>query len=259
MQKLEVAKQWFVRRRIDDSITLLTEPHAHPMIRCNIWHISGRDRDMLIDTGLGIVSLRKAATDLFEKPLLAVATHAHFDHVGGMLEFEPRLIHKLEADWLAEAFDSMALTREQLGSDFIKTAESAGYSFDDELLISATPYAGFDPRAHVLKPAAGAVLIGEGDVLDLGDRHFEVLHLPGHSPGSIGLYEKATQTLFSGDAIYDGPLLADITGANLKDYIATMRRLLELPVRVAHAGHEKSFGQDRLREIAKRYLEAWDA
>lgn len=257
MQNLEVAKQWFVRQRIDNAITLLTEPYAHPMIRCNIWHICGRDRDLLIDTGLGIVSLRIAAADLFEKPLIAVATHAHFDHVGGISEFEPRVIHKLEADWLAEALDSMALTRDQLGPDFIKMAESAGYSFDDELLVTASPYAGFAPEAHVLKPATGAVLIGEGDVIDLGDRHFEVLHLPGHSPGSIGLYEKATQTLFSGDAIYDGPLLADIPGANLDDYIATMRRLLELPVRVAHAGHEKSFGQDRLREIAKQYLETW--
>ena len=49
--------------------------------------------------------------------------------------------------------------------------------------------------------------IGEGDVIDLGDRAFEVLHLPGHSPGSIGLWDPAAGTLFSGDAIYDGPLL----------------------------------------------------
>jgi len=43
--------------------------------------------------------------------------------------------------------------------------------------------------------------VRDGDIIDLGDRAFEVLHLPGHSPGSIALFEAATKTLFSGDAI----------------------------------------------------------
>ena len=47
-------------------------------------------------------------------------------------------------------------------------------------------------------------------MVDIGNRHFEVLHLPGHSPGSIGLWEEASGTLFSGDAVYDGPLLDEL-------------------------------------------------
>jgi glyoxylase-like metal-dependent hydrolase (beta-lactamase superfamily II) len=80
------------------------------------------------------------------------------------------------------------------------------------------------------------------------------MHLPGHSPGSMGLWEKSTGILFSGDALYDGPLLDELEDSNLADYVRTMRRLRELPVRVVHAGHDPSFGRDRLIELADAYL-----
>ena len=94
----------------------------------------------------------------------------------------------------------------------------------------------------------------EGDVVDLGDRHFEILHLPGHSAGSIGLWESVTGTLFSGDAIYDGPLLDDLPDSNISLYVKTMQRLREMPVSVVHGGHEPSFGRERMVEIAIAYL-----
>jgi glyoxylase-like metal-dependent hydrolase (beta-lactamase superfamily II) len=97
-------------------------------------------------------------------------------------------------------------------------------------------------------------LIEEGDVLDLGDRRFEVLHLPGHSPGGIGLWEAATGILFSGDTVYDGPLLDTFEDADIAAYIRSMKRLRDLPVRVVHGGHEPSFGRDRLIELIDTYL-----
>ena len=54
---LPIADRWFERRRIDDSITLLWEPHVVELMRCNIWHVRGRDRDLVIDTGMGVMSL----------------------------------------------------------------------------------------------------------------------------------------------------------------------------------------------------------
>jgi glyoxylase-like metal-dependent hydrolase (beta-lactamase superfamily II) len=98
-------------------------------------------------------------------------------------------------------------------------------------------------------------VLEEGDVVDLGDRSFEVLHLPGHSPGSIGLWEAATGILFSGDAVYDGPLLDELDGCcDIDAYVATMRRLWDLPVTVVHGGHEPSFGRARLVAICDDYL-----
>ena len=85
---LRIVDRWFEREKVDDDITLLWEPYTDPLIRCNIWHVRGRDRDLLVDTGLGIVSLRDAAHDLFQKSITAVATHTHYDHTGSMHEFE---------------------------------------------------------------------------------------------------------------------------------------------------------------------------
>src|SRR5882757_11122979 len=95
---LPVASPWFDRRRVDDSITLIFEPYVHRIQQCNIWHLRGRNRDLIIDTGLGIASLHSAAEDLFEHPLLAVATHYHYDHTGSLHEFADRAIHRSEAD-----------------------------------------------------------------------------------------------------------------------------------------------------------------
>ena len=96
--------------------------------------------------------------------------------------------------------------------------------------------------------------VDEGDVIDLGDKHFEVMHLPGHSPGSIGLWDPATATLFSGDAIYDGPLLDELADSNIADYCQTMERLIALPAKVVHGGHDPSFDGERLHELARAYL-----
>jgi len=100
--------------------------------------------------------------------------------------------------------------------------------------------------------------VRDGDVVELGDRAFEVLHLAGHSPGSIGLWEARTKTLFAGDAIDDGPLLFDLPGSDVEPYARTLRRLLSLDVRSVHAGHDPSFGKERLRAIAETYLARWD-
>ncbi len=72
------------------------------------------------------------------------------------------------------------------------------------------------------------------------------MHLPGHSPGSIGLWEQATGTFFSGDALYDGTLLDENPDSSIPDYIDTMKHIRNLPVSVVHGGHEPSFGRDRM-------------
>ena len=74
-------------------------------------------------------------------------------------------------------------------------------------------------------------------MIDLGNRQLTVIHTPGHSPGGIALWESATATLFSGDIVYDGPLIEDTYHANAEDYYNSMVRLLELPVEIVHGGH----------------------
>jgi len=253
LNTLQIAAQWFSRRAIGDGITLLWEPHVSPLLRCNIWHVRGRNCDLLIDTGLGVASLKAAASDLFDKSLTAVATHTHMDHMGGMHEFATRYVHAAEAQAMYDAANHLPLDMDAYDDATQRALQAVGYDVTAGLL-TAVPRRDFDLAQHRLRPAAATRVLEEGDIVDTGDRAFEVLHLPGHSPGSIGLWEAKTRTLFSGDAIYDGPLLDEIPGADIAVYVATMRRLRDLPVDVVHAGHDPSFGRARLIEIVDAYL-----
>ena len=116
-------------------------------------------------------------------------------------------------------------------------------------MFDRLPPGGFDAATYRVKPAPAARMLEQGDIIDLGDRHFDVLHVPGHSPGSIALWECERGLLLSGDAVYDGPLIDDAYHSNPEDYVATMQRLRELPVNEVHGGHYPSFGRDRFREL----------
>jgi glyoxylase-like metal-dependent hydrolase (beta-lactamase superfamily II) len=250
---LPLAGRWFDRRRVDDQITLLSEPHVVPLMRCNIWHVAGTGKDLIVDTGMGVASLVEELQDVLDKPVTAVATHSHGDHVGGHHEFDEVLVHPAEAEDMKRPGLTSLDPVEAWGIEAIEGLRRAGYEWDDPQFVTALP-AGVSYEGFIQQPARVTRLIDEGDVVDIGDRRFEVLHLPGHSPGSIGLWEAETGTLFSGDAIYDGPLLDELDHSDIAAYCTTMERLMQLPVNVVHAGHDPSFGRDRLRQIASDYL-----
>jgi glyoxylase-like metal-dependent hydrolase (beta-lactamase superfamily II) len=136
----------------------------------------------------------------------------------------------------------------------VEECAASGYPLP-EVLLEARPSEEFDPSVFAPTPCRATRALHDGDVIDLGDRRFEVLALPGHSPGGIGLWDVETGTLFSGDTVYDDELLDSLPGGDRATYRHTLRRLRDLPVEVVHAGHEPSFGRARLIEICDDYLE----
>ena len=160
--------------------------------------------------------------------------------------------HAAEADAIAQAGGDSSV-RTDLFGEAVEPYRRAGYEFGPRL-VDAAPHADFDPTAFEVAAAPATRILDEGDMVDLGDRSFEVLHLPGHSPGSIGLWEPATGVLFSGDVLYDGPLLDQLDGSDTDAYVRTIERLRELPVTVVHGGHEDSFGPERLVALCDAYL-----
>ncbi len=231
-------EDWYRVQRLDDGVSLIDEPFIKPFYRCNIWHLSGRDRDLLVDSGMGVVSLRRWVPQVAERSVLAVASHTHFDHIGCHHEFEERLVHPAEAELLA------APGRKKTLADPYVTDE----------IFTALPPSPYRSERYAVTPAPATQLIEEGMILDLGDRHLRVMHMPGHSPGGIVLFEEASGILFSGDVLYDGPLIEDCYHSDPDDYLASMERLLQLPVRVVHGGHFPSFDGVRYRHLIETWL-----
>src|SRR5215510_7040264 len=108
---LSIAGRWFDYERLSDGITRIWEPHVIRVMQCNIWHVRGRDRDLIIDTGMGIASLHDEAQHLFDKALTAVATHTHLDHVGSLHEFPDRIVHVEEAETLTRPSENFSMLR----------------------------------------------------------------------------------------------------------------------------------------------------
>lgn len=244
---LPVATEWFAVSEVGDGITRITEPHVCPLLRSNFWHVRGRDHDLTIDCGLGVASVRAALPSLFAHDPVLVLTHAHLDHMGSAHEFD---------DCWAHPSEPVAVPGR--GSHGPTLARLLGLRQHNQqlpdTLITARPDASFDPAGYRLTPATVTRCLRDGDVVDLGDRRFTVLHVPGHSPGGIALYEEATQTLFSGDTIYDDELFDSIDGADPVAYRRSMRRLRDLPVRRCHGGHADSIDGPRLQRIIDDYL-----
>jgi glyoxylase-like metal-dependent hydrolase (beta-lactamase superfamily II) len=234
-----VAENWYERREVGDGVVLVTEPYVHSWARCNIWYVRGRDRDLLIDAGSGLRPLSPVLQRVAGQPVLAVATHIHFDHVGALHEFPDRCAHAAEAPHYASMPD-----RETLAPVF-RGLENA---------VTALPLAGWCPEHYRVEPAPIDVTLEDGEMIDLGDRQLTVLHLPGHSPGSIGFLDGRNGILFSGDALYDGELLDALERSDIESYIRTMHRLRLLDIRIGHGGHCASFDRARKDVLVDEYL-----
>ena len=187
---------------------------------------------------------------LFEHKPVLVVTHAHLDHVGAAYEFDDRRMHASSRidGTLAASLRGPELAR-LMGQDWTLP----------DLLIDELPTPGYDVDGYAIAAAPMTSTLAEGDVIDLGDRQLRVLHLPGHTPGSICLHDEAGGALFSGDVIYDDVLLDELRESDISDYLATMRRLRTLPVRVVYPGHGAPFGGERMQEIIDTYIASRDS
>jgi glyoxylase-like metal-dependent hydrolase (beta-lactamase superfamily II) len=238
MGPMIAAADWYETIRMGDDVTLIHEPWIKPFYRCNMWHVRGRDRDLLFDTGLGHFSLRQHVGLVSERALTCVASHTHFDHIGSHHEFADCCVHHAELAILQDP------RNEWTCADRYATDEMFdGFPVD------------WNQAAYKILPVHKPSALTAGDVIDLGNRAFEVVHTPGHSPGGIGLFEKATGIFLSGDIIYDGPLIDDAYHSVKEDYYLTLERLAGLAVSVVHGGHFPSFGRTRYRQLIAEYLE----
>jgi glyoxylase-like metal-dependent hydrolase (beta-lactamase superfamily II) len=252
--KLPTQDPWFEVTQLLPDLFRITEPRCHRWVRANSFFILGRERDLLVDSGMGIAALRPIIDRFSSRPRLIFTTHTHVDHVGSHPEFADCeiLVHPVEAAELARPGQRGLLFPERSAEE-VEALRRSGID-PIRFMIEAVPFAGYDPDSYQRPPVHFTRLVSEGDVVETGDREFEVLHLPGHSPGSIALWERSSGSLFSGDAIYDGIIVDNLPGSDVGVYCATMKRLAELPVTEVFGGHNAPMTRIKMLDVVDRYL-----
>ncbi|XP_048839131.1 metallo-beta-lactamase domain-containing protein 2 [Brienomyrus brachyistius] len=242
------ATEWYAHKSLGHGVFWIQERFYESGNRANIWLLRGSHQDVVIDTGLGLRSLPDylIATGLLgeeserKNPLLAIGTHVHFDHSGGLHQFQQVGVHAAEVDALAS------------GDNF----ETVTWLSDSEIARDPTP--GWRARQYKVKAVQPTHILQEGDVINLGDRQLTVLHMPGHSRGSICLHDRENKLLFSGDVVYNGAMIDWLPYSRVTDYVSSCERLLQLvdneEVEQVLPGHFNTFGAKRLHQIASNYI-----
>jgi len=213
-EKVEQSQDWFEVYRIEDGVYAIYEPGQFEEVISYL--IVGSEKALLFDTGLGIGDMRQVVSELPDlgddlEPIV-VNSHTHYDHVGGNHQFSD--VRGTDTDYTENNAN---------GRDHDAVAEFVGEGW----IWKPTPD-GFSTATYASKPFTIAATLGEGDVLDLGDRALEVLLTPGHAPDALCLLDRENRLLFTGDTFYPATLYAHLAGSDFHEYRKTARRLAQL-------------------------------
>lgn len=210
-------KDWFTIDQVDESTYIISEYHHWEETHCYL--LIGSERALLIDTGLGVCNIYEQVRRLTDKPVTAVATHIHWDHIGGHKYFPEFYAHEAELDWLNGKFP--------LPLQAVKNMVADRCELPEDFCING--YAIFQG-----KPGR---LLDDGDTIDLGGRTIQVLHTPGHSPGHLCFWEDEKGYLYSGDLVYEGTLFANYPSTDPQSYMTSLEKIAVLPIKQLFPGH----------------------
>jgi len=204
-----------------------------PMREIICYLIRGQHRHLLVDTAFNLdeceqslmrqldeIGVKIEDTDIF-------ITHRHIDHCGliGRLKREQNTIY-------ASATDKEAIDAGQTNAHHVRIAAFLAYTGIPEQYRLA-------PESHVATTLNSDRLVditplSGGAKLSVGDFNFEVIEVPGHSPGHLALWEPEKKYLFSGDHILEdiSPNITawDLTVNYLELYTESLKKVREMPV-----------------------------
>ena len=175
--------------------------------------IKGDAKNVLIDTGMTagfpLLKSRLSKIGLHIRDInLILLTHEHCDHIGATTFFHQRAV---------VAAHCLAANRLELQDEFVTWNK-------------------YFNAPH--KPFWVDIWLEDGTVIDLGNYKLQAIHTPGHTSGCICLYEPSEGLLFTGDTVFAGGALSEITGSgNMSDYMNSIQRLNSLKIREIYPGH----------------------
>ena len=228
-----------------------------PLKELNSYFIKDRERSLLIDTGFAmdecLEALLNGINELGENPknIDVFLTHMHSDHTGLAAEIigEGRRILISETDfrWIKTSIADDELVFQNLVDRF-RSADMPAFILDN--MKSINPAIAYSPRVS----SNQYFRVSDGHVFDVGGYHFRCIPTPGHTPGHMCLWDEGSGIMFTGDHI-----LFDITpnitswpnvANSLDDYLNSLRKISEYPVRIALPGHRKTGDfQGRINEL----------
>ena len=189
--QIATAETLYQTRSLDDGVTHIWEPHIQPFYRCNVWHVHGRDRDLLVDPAWASSACDASSASCPAAgsrpspatPISTISAPITNSPIGPCTR--PRPI-----SWLSRpaAHLRRRLREGRYAGRDVHNASAGRLSLRR---LPGEPGAGHPPaRRRRHRRSRRPALRGDPPA--------------GHSPGGIGLWEAATGTLFSGDTIYDG-------------------------------------------------------
>lgn len=166
-----------------------------------------------------------------------IATHIHWDYIGGHRCFDNIAVHETEKDWLSVQFPiPLTVVKNNLmrePCDF-----PSDFHVDEYQLFHGEPQQ----------------ILHDGDFIDLGNRSITVIHTPGHSPGHCCFYEPQRKYLYSGDLIYSGYLDAFYPTTDPGLFYQSVRKIRALEIeRVLPAHHQLEIPVSIIGEIESAF------
>jgi glyoxylase-like metal-dependent hydrolase (beta-lactamase superfamily II) len=219
---------------------------GNPLRAINSYVIRGRDRCLMVDTGMN----RPECLDAMRSSLAALrvdlgrtdffVTHCHSDHVGLVSEL------KTEGSQIyLSPTDAAHILDPALWADMAVAARMHGFP-DAEAGVDRHP-----GRRYLFSGRPQFTHLREGDALPIGRYTFRCVATPGHTPGHLCLYEAEVRILFSGDHILD-TITPNISGWGregdpLGEFLESLDKVAAYDIRLILPGHRNLIGDHRRR------------
>jgi glyoxylase-like metal-dependent hydrolase (beta-lactamase superfamily II) len=187
-----------------------------------LYLVSGYREVAVIDTGLGSGDLPGLVAQLSPLRPVVLQTHLHWDHIGASRHFANVRAHAAESTVRRTGWPWQPPDKASQGEN----ADNSSGTQDSEALDLGLGSRGSDSLQH-------------GDRIDLGGRSLEVLHTPGHSPGSLSFLDREAGALFCGDLCYLGQMLLFVSASDLASFRRSLHTLAAIApdVRAIYPAH----------------------